>query len=172
MDAFLAVDGAAGLVIATLAYLALGLRDVAEHQRGVVLRLGRVQRVTGPGRTLILVGLDRLAVLDIRPFQLDVAVEGLEAQDGRRFDAAISAECHVLQPERAALEPGGYRAATRGVLDEVLRAAARELSAEELLSSRKRLGRGLKKVANERALGWGVDVMKVDVPQLAPQTEP
>jgi regulator of protease activity HflC (stomatin/prohibitin superfamily) len=150
-----------GTVMAVIGYLTFGLEDIGEHERGVVLRLGKFNRLLGPGRSLVPPLVDKLIRVDLRPFTLEVQVPGLESRDGKSHEATLVAECRVLQPERAGITD--YKDLTVQALEAVLRGAAAELDAKDLQASQQKLGHSIKKVANEATLGWGVDVQSTTI---------
>ena len=58
---------AAVIAVAILLVLVRSVRIAAEWQRAVVLRLGRFNRVAGPGLYLVFPGIDQVAqVIDLR----------------------------------------------------------------------------------------------------------
>ena len=61
-------------VIALVLLIGSSLRVVPEYQRVVVSRLGRVVRVSGPGPTFRVPGVERLTTVTLRPVQLPLVV--------------------------------------------------------------------------------------------------
>jgi ribosomal protein L7/L12 len=172
VSSLVAIYAAAGLVAGLLAYLAGGLRTVEPYERGVVLRFGKLHRIANPGRNLILPWLDRFLIVDMRPFAFAIDIPVLTSREGTWHRATLSAECHLLQPERAVHAVPDHIEATRALIESVFREAASGLAAEELRTDRSGLGRGLKKLANEQALSWGVDIQTVELLAIEPLAAP
>lgn len=162
MDVLLVETAFSGLIVGTCIYLGAGVYDVSPDQRLVVRRFGRVRRVAGAGKVLTLPFVHQCKLVDMRPFELDLDVP-LTLQDGAPYMAHLVATCRVLQPEQTVPD---HQAATREALEAVLRTAAADMKPKEIISTRANLGRGLKKAANERALGWGVDIQSVELVSL------
>ena len=141
-------------------------KTIAEHERGVILRLGRLLRVAGPGRVWVLPLVDSLVRVDLRPFLLEVDIPIVTSRDDAWFHVTLVAGCCVLQPERAVLGVTDCHRAIEDLLGAIFREAASAMDAEELTGDRQRLGRAIKKIANEATLAWGVDVQTVTVNRL------
>ncbi|MDB5102286.1 MAG: domain, Band 7 family protein [Cyanobacteria bacterium RYN_339] len=141
---------------------------LAEHERGVILRLGRLHRVAGPGSVFVIPLIDRLIRVDLRPFTLAVELPAVTSKDHAVFAARLEASCCVLQPERAVVGVEDYRSAVQELLVAIVREAAAQMDAVELQADPVRLGRAIKKIANEATLAWGVDVQAVSVLEMDP----
>src|SRR5512136_961181 len=70
-DLLLSILLAAGVGI-VIALLAASIKVLREWERGVILRLGRLRPVRGPGLTFIIPVVDRLYRVDLRVITLDV----------------------------------------------------------------------------------------------------
>ena len=64
--------------------LITGLRVLWEYERGVVFRLGKLQRAKGPGLVFMWpFGLERMRKMDLRIVALDIAPAGHDHQGQR-----------------------------------------------------------------------------------------
>src|SRR5512136_203596 len=71
---------AAGVGV-VIALLAASIKVLREWERGVILRLGRLRPVRGPGLTFIIPVVDRLYRVDLRVITLDVTQQRIITHD-------------------------------------------------------------------------------------------
>ena len=79
-DLFLWILLAAGVGV-VIAFLAASIKVLREWERGVILRLGRLRPVRGPGLTFIIPIVDRLYRVDLRVVTLDVTQQRVITHD-------------------------------------------------------------------------------------------
>jgi len=153
-----------------LAVVLLGLsaRVVAQYERGVVFRFGRVLPETrGPGLALIAPVADRM-----RKVNMQVITQPVPAQDGItrdnvtvRVDAVIY--YRVVDPVRVAVDVQDYAAAILQVAQASLRSIIGKSELDDLLSNRERLNQGLELMIDNPAVGWGVHIDRVEIKDVA-----
>lgn len=146
----------------------LRLFVVAEpHERVAIYRGARVHRVRGPGLVLKWPLLEGLVRVDMRPRKETIELPAVQTATGAWVAATLQVGMAVLQPEKAA-EVARMRHVSQAIM-ELVETAFREVAAtlppDRMLEAQDRahLGRSVKKVANETALGWGIDVGSVEV---------
>jgi regulator of protease activity HflC (stomatin/prohibitin superfamily) len=160
-------------LLATLAgagalWFAVGLRVVRQYERGVVFRFGRVRdAVAGPGLTRIQPGIDRM-----RKVNMQIVTMPIPAQDGItrdnvtvRVDAVVYFK--VVDPVRAVVDVQDYISAVGQVAQTSLRSIIGKSDLDDLLSNRERLNEGLELLIDSPALGWGVQIDRVEIKDVA-----
>ena len=159
-------------VLGTVAVLGLwlraSLRVVKQFERGVVLRFGRVLPETrGPGLAVIVPVADRLHKVN-----LQVITKPVPAQDGItrdnvtvRVDAVVY--FRVIDPVRAIVDLQDYTFAIEQVAQTSLRSIIGKSDLDDLLSNRERLNQGLELMMDSPALGWGVQIDRVEIKDVA-----
>jgi regulator of protease activity HflC (stomatin/prohibitin superfamily) len=162
------VELVATLVGAGALWLVAGFRVVRQYERGVVFRFGRVRDgVTGPGLTRIQPGMDKM-----RKVNMQIVTMPIPAQDGItrdnvtvRVDAVVYFK--VADPVRAVVEVQDYVAAVAQVAQTSLRSIIGKSELDDLLSNRERLNEGLELLIDSPALGWGVQIDRVEIKDVA-----
>lgn len=152
---------AAGLV---LLLLAPNVRVVKQFERGVVFRLGRVQpQVRGPGLTMLIPVADRLQKVNMQIITMPVPAQDGITRDNVtvRVDAVIYFK--VSDPVRAAVDVQDYRSAIGQVAQTSLRSIIGKSNLDDLLSNREHLNQGLELMIDSPALGWGVQIDRVEI---------
>jgi len=139
-----------------------------QWERMVILRLGRLRAIKGPGLFLIVPFIDTVAAtIDQRIQTTGFNAERTLTRDTVpvNVDAIIFWQVH--DTERAALEIANYREAIGQVAQTSLREmiGATELSA--LLSERKKADEALRDEIGSKTAEWGVAAMSVEIRDVA-----
>jgi regulator of protease activity HflC (stomatin/prohibitin superfamily) len=139
-----------------------------QWERMVILRLGKLRAIRGPGLFLILPFVDTIAAtIDQRIQTTGFNAERTLTRDTVpvNVDAIIFWQVH--DTERAALEIANYREAIGQVAQTSLREmiGATELSA--LLSERKKADDALREEIGSKTAEWGVAAMSVEIRDVA-----
>ena len=162
------------IIIASVIVLLLGssVRVINQYQRGVVLRFGRLQEAPlGPGLTLIAPGADRLHKVNMQVITMPVpAQEGITRDNVTvKVDAVVY--YRVTDPVRVVVDVQDYDAAIAQVAQTSLRSIIGKSELDDLLSNRERLNQGLELMIDSPALGWGVQIDRVEIKDVAlPET--
>ncbi|MEU0937530.1 MULTISPECIES: slipin family protein [unclassified Embleya] len=162
----LLVVGGVAAVVALLA--GVGLRVVRQYERGVVFRLGRVQEpIREAGLTRIVPIVDRL-----RKVNTQIVTMPVPAQDGItrdnvtvRVDAVVY--FRVNDPVKATIEVQDYEFAVSQVAQTSLRSIIGKSDLDDLLSNREALNQGLALMIDSPAVGWGVEIDRVEIKDVA-----
>jgi regulator of protease activity HflC (stomatin/prohibitin superfamily) len=158
----LAMAGAAGLGAIWLAVQ--NIRVIKQFERGVVFRFGRVQsRVRQPGLTTLVPFADRLQKVNMQIITLPVPGQDGITRDNVtvRVDAVIYFK--VEDPIRATVDVQDYMSAIGQVAQTSLRSIIGKSNLDDLLSNRERLNQGLELLIDSPALGWGIQIDRVEI---------
>jgi len=159
---------AAGVMVLVAVLIPQSLVIADQWQRMVVLRLGKLQGIRGPGLFLIIPYIDSVATtIDQRIQTATFNAERTLTRDTVpvNVDAIIFWQVH--DTERAALEIADYREAVSQVAQTSLREVigATELSA--LLSERRKIDGLLRNEIGAKTAEWGVGIISVEVRDVA-----
>ena len=158
--AALAVFGAAGF--------SMSARVVKQIERGVVFRLGRVQKEPRqPGFTMIVPVVDRMKRVNVQVITMPVPAQDGITHDNVtvRVDAVVY--FRVLDPIRAAVEVQDYEYAMAQVAQTSLRSIIGKSELDDLLSNREHLNQGLEVMLDSPAASWGIDIDRVEIKDVA-----
>lgn len=163
---------AAYVVAGVLAVLGLlvpvALRVANQWERAIVLRLGRLHAIRGPGLFVIVPFLDTIAVfIDQRIQTTQFNAERTLTRDTVpvNVDAIIFWQVH--DTERAALEIADYRQAISQVAQTSLREMIGATELSGLLSERKKADQQLREEIGTKTGEWGVAVISVEIRDVA-----
>ncbi len=152
------------LVVAVIVILFLmsAIKVLAEYERGVVFRLGRVLGTAkGPGLVLIFPVIDRLVRVSLQVDTLDVPPQDIITRDNVTATVTAVVYYRVIDPLKAVVEVRNFRFASSQFAQTTLRAVLGEVEFDDLLSSREKVNSRLQGILDERTEPWGVKVTDV-----------
>ncbi len=162
MEAALTQLAVAVLVIA-LVIVAQAVRIVAEWERGVVLRLGKLVRVAAPGLQFIIPVLERMIKVDIRVFVVDVPKQEIITRDNVTVKVNAVVYFRVMDPAAAIVRVENYIFATQQVAQTTLRDVVGQSELDELLAHREELNQKLQRIIDTTTDPWGIKVDMVAI---------
>jgi regulator of protease activity HflC (stomatin/prohibitin superfamily) len=153
--------------VIVLAYLASSLKILAEYERGVFFRLGRVEpKPKGPGLAIVLVPLHRMVRISLRVEALEVPPQDLVTRDNVTVKVNAVIYFQVVDPVKAVVEVANFLYATTQLAQTTLRSVLGQVELDELLSQRDNINARLQQVLDHHTGPWGVKVTLVEVKQV------
>jgi regulator of protease activity HflC (stomatin/prohibitin superfamily) len=148
-------------------YLLSSIKILAEYERGVIFRLGRVlPQPKGPGVIFVFAPIDRIVRISLRIEAMEVPAQDVITRDNVTVKVNAVVYFRVLDPTKAVLEVSNFLYATSQVSQTTLRSALGEVELDELLSQREKLNLRLQTVLDAHTGPWGVKVTVVEVKQV------
>jgi len=158
-----------GLVL--IFYLISSIQILAEYERGVIFRLGKLlPQPKGPGVILVLRPIDRIVRLSLRTLVHDVPPQDVITRDNVSVKVSAVVYFRVIEPRKAVVEVENYLYATSQLAQTTLRSVLGQAELDDLLSQRDRLNQQLQHILDNETEPWGikvsaVEVKNVDLPQ-------
>ena len=154
-------------VLLIVLYLISSIKILAEYERGVVFRLGRVlPQPKGPGVILVFAPIDRMVRISLRIEAMEVPPQDVVTRDNVTVKVNAVVYFRVVDPTKAVLELANFLYATSQVSQTTLRSVLGEVELDELLSQREKLNIRLQAVLDQHTGPWGVKVTMVEVKQV------
>ena len=148
-------------------YLISSIKILAEYERGVIFRLGRVlPQPKGPGVILVFPPIDRMVRLSLRVEVFDVPAQDAVTRDNVTVKVNAVIYTRIVNPVKAVLEVSNYLYATSQLAQTTLRSVLGEVELDELLSQREKLNVRLQSVLDQHTDPWGVKVTMVEIKQV------
>ncbi len=156
---------ALGVVLVLVsALIPVSLRMANQWERAVVLRLGRLHAIRGPGLFVIIPFIDQVSSwLDQRIQTTEFNAEQALSKDTVPVDVDAVVFWQIHDPERAALEITDYRQAISRVAQTSLREMVGSSLLSTLLSDRKKGDELLREEIGRKTSEWGVTAMSVEI---------
>ena len=154
-------------LIILVIYVLSAIKILAEYERGVIFRLGRVlPKPKGPGIILVFAPIDRMVRTSLRIETLEVPAQDVVTRDNVTVKVNAVIYFRVIEPTRAVIEVSNYLYATSQLAQTTLRSVLGEVELDELLSQREKLNVRLQSVLDQHTGPWGVKVTMVEVKQV------
>jgi regulator of protease activity HflC (stomatin/prohibitin superfamily) len=148
-------------------YLISSIKILAEYERGVIFRLGRLLDASkGPGLILVFAPIDRLVRVSLRVDTIEVPPQDVVTKDNVTVKVNAVIFFRVVDPRRAVVEVSNFLYATSQLAQTTLRSVLGEAELDELLSQREKLNIRLQSILDQHTEPWGVKVSMVEVKQV------
>ena len=160
---------AAGTVVAVPVfaigiYVGLSPRLLKEWERGVLLRLGRFQRVLGPGINWTFPGFDRLvATVDMRIRSTPFQAEKTLTKDTVPVNVDAVLFWVVTDARKAIVEVEHYAATVSWAAQTTLRDVIGHTELVRMIADREQVDRQLQEIIDAKTSDWGVTVQSVEI---------
>ena len=139
------------------------IRVVAEYERGVIFRLGRLTGAKGPGLFVLLPFIDRMVKVDLRVITLDVPSQEAITRDNVTIKVNAVVYFRVVEPTAAVVRILDFVRATSQISQTTLRSVMGQTDLDGLLSQREEVNQELQKIIDEETEPWGIKVSTVEV---------
>jgi regulator of protease activity HflC (stomatin/prohibitin superfamily) len=165
---WLAVGSIAAVPITVIGiYISLSPRLLKEWERGILLRLGRFQRVLGPGINWTFPGFDRLvATVDMRIRSTPFQAEKTLTKDTVPVNVDAVLFWVVTDARKAIVDVEHYAATVRWAAQTTLRDVIGHTELVRMISDRTQVDRQLQEIIDAKTNDWGITVQSVEVRDL------
>ncbi len=162
---WLAAGAVAALPIAVIGfYVSLSPRMLKEWERGVLLRLGRFERVLGPGINWTFPGFDRLvSTVDMRIRSTPFQAEKTLTKDTVPVNVDAVLFWVVTDARKAVVEVEHYAATVSWAAQTTLRDVIGHTELVGMISDREQVDRRLQEIIDAKTSDWGITVMSVEI---------
>src|SRR5215467_8680979 len=148
-------------------YVLSSIKILAEYERGVIFRFGRLYpRAKGPGIILVFAPVDRMVRVSLRQEALEVPPQDIITRDNVTLKVNAVIFLRVIEPRRAVVEVSNYAYQTSQFAQTTQRSVLGEQEVEELLAHRDKINLRLQSILDTHTAPWGVKVANVEVKQV------
>ena len=151
------------VVIFLVLLLSSAIKIMAEYQRIVIFRLGRLLGIKGPGLVFVIPIIDSTIKLDLRTRVIDVPKQRVITKDNVTVDVDAVVYFRVTDPQKAVVEVQRYEVATSLLAQTTLRDILGNQTLDELLSKREELNKSLQTIIDQGTDPWGIKVSAVTI---------
>ncbi len=151
------------IVLVVLILLGMAIKIVAEYERGVIFRLGRLIGAKGPGFFLIIPFVDRMVRVDLRIITMDVPPQDVITKDNVTVKVNAVVYFRVVDANASVVKVLDHIRATSMISQTTLRNVLGQSELDELLAQREKLNQMLQKIIDEQTEPWGVKVSIVEI---------
>ena len=151
------------IALIVIILISMSIRIVAEYERGVIFRLGRLVGAKGPGLFLIIPFVDRMVKVDLRVVTMDVPSQDVITKDNVTVRVNAVVYFRVVDPEDSVVKVLDHIRATSQISQTTLRNVLGQSELDELLAQREQLNQKLQAIIDEHTDPWGVKVSTVEI---------
>jgi regulator of protease activity HflC (stomatin/prohibitin superfamily) len=154
-------------LIVVVLYLLSSIKILAEYERGVIFRLGRVlPQPKGPGIILVFTPIDRMVRISLRLETLEVPSQDVVTRDNVTVKVNAVIYFRVIDSTKAVIDVANFLYATSQLAQTTLRSVLGEVELDDLFSQREKLNVRIQSVLDQHTGPWGVKVSMVEVKQV------
>lgn len=155
-------------IIGTLITFALiscfsGLRVDREYERGVIFRLGRFQKIKGPGLYWIAPVFDQKTQVDIRTKTVDIAPQEAVTADSVTIKVNAVLFYRIIDPFKAINKVENYQMAVYQAAMTTLRNVVGQNNLDDILQKRDKINFRVQEIVDEITESWGIDIERVEI---------
>jgi regulator of protease activity HflC (stomatin/prohibitin superfamily) len=152
------------LTVIVVLYLISSIKILAEYERGVIFRLGKLlPQAKGPGMIFVFTPIDRIVRVGLRIVVLDVPPQDVITRDNVSVKVNAVIYYRVMDAPKAIVEVENYNYATSQLAQTTLRSVLGQVELDDLLSKREHLNQQLQHILDQRTDPWGIKVSAVEV---------
>jgi regulator of protease activity HflC (stomatin/prohibitin superfamily) len=145
-------------------YLFFAIQVARQWEKAVVLRMGKMRGLRGPGLFWIIPILDTITTwIDQRVMVTPFSAEKTLTRDTVPVNVDAVLFWLVWDAEKAALEVENYRAAIAWASQTALREVIGQMTLADILIGRNKMDADLQKIIDERTTPWGITVQSVEI---------
>ena len=155
------------IIAGMIGVLVMSVRVIAEYERAVIFRLGRVlHEPKGPGLIFLIPAIDKMVRVSLRVVTMDIEPQDVISRDNVSLKVNAVLYFRVVQPIKAIVNVENFLYATSQVAQTHLRTIVGEHTLDELLTARDRINAQLQRILDQNTDPWGVKVEAVEMKQL------
>lgn len=140
------------------------VRTIAEYQRGILFRFGKLAGLLNPGLNIIFpFGIDRVVKIDLRTFTIDVSKQEVITKDNIPVMVDAVVYFNVFDPTLSVIKVANYTQSTTLLGQTILRSILGQHDLDEILSKRAALNELLRELLDKDTDPWGIKVTAVEI---------
>ncbi len=155
-----------GLLIAAIISASIiksGIRVDREYERGVIFRLGRFQKIQGPGLYFTIPLIDQKAKVDIRTKTVDIPPQEAVTADSVTIKINAVLYYRIIDPMKAINRVENYQMAVYQASMTTLRNIVGQHNLDDMLQSRDKINAKVQEIVDEITEPWGVAIERVEL---------
>jgi regulator of protease activity HflC (stomatin/prohibitin superfamily) len=140
-----------------------GVRVDREYERGVMFRLGRFQKIQGPGLYFTIPVIDQKVQVDIRTKTVDIAPQEAVTADSVTIKINAVLYYRIIDPMKAISRVENYQMAVYQASMTTLRNIVGQHNLDDMLQSRDKINAKVQEIVDEITEPWGVSIERVEL---------
>ncbi len=134
-----------------------------EYERGVMFRLGRFQKIQGPGLYFTIPVIDQKVQVDVRTKTVDIAPQEAVTSDSVTIKINAVLYYRIIDPMKAISRVENYQMAVYQASMTTLRNIVGQHSLDDMLQGRDKINAKVQEIVDEITEPWGVEIERVEL---------
>ncbi len=169
------MEAAAAVVIAFIVllvvYVALAIKIVQQHEKGLVERFGRYQKTVGPGFNMIVPFIEKMPKVDMREQVVDVPPQEVITKDNVVVTVDAIVYYQATDPVKLKYNVANFILAATKLAQTNLRNVIGDMDLDAALTSRDTINTELRGILDEATDVWGTRVVRVEIQRIDPPAD-
>lgn len=159
------------VAVLALATLFKSIKIVQQHEKGLILQLGKYRTTGSPGLNFLIPFVESMIFVDMRERVINVDPQKVITEDNVSVvvDAAIYYK--IIDPVKAEFEIEDFDTAVTTLAQTNLRNLIGDKTLDETLTARDLINASLREVIDEATNAWGVKITRVELQKIDPPPE-
>jgi regulator of protease activity HflC (stomatin/prohibitin superfamily) len=151
------------IILVLVIILSMSVKILAEYERAVLFRLGRLVGVRGPGLVFLIPFVDRYVRMSLRTIVFDVPPQEVITRDNVTCKVNAVLYYRVVEADKAVVNVERFHEATNQLAQTTLRSVTGTADLDELLSQRDKLNETIQQIVDDATDPWGIKVTAVEI---------
>jgi regulator of protease activity HflC (stomatin/prohibitin superfamily) len=167
---------AAGIVVVLfilllVIYVALAIKIVQQHEKGLVERFGRYHKTVDPGLHLIVPFVERMRRVDMREQVVDVPPQEVITRDNVVVTVDAVVYYQATDPVKLKYNVSNFILAATKLAQTNLRNVIGDMDLDQALTSRETINTELRDILDAASDVWGTRVVRVEIQRIDPPAD-
>ncbi len=159
------------LIVLLVVYVALAIKIVQQHEKGLVERFGRYYRTLDPGFHMIIPFIERIRRVDMREQVVDVPPQEVITKDNVVVTVDAVVYYQATDPVKLAYNVANFLIAATKLAQTNLRNVIGDMDLDDALTSRETINAELRQILDEATDVWGTRVVRVEIQRIDPPAD-
>ncbi|MDD4353443.1 MAG: SPFH domain-containing protein [Candidatus Nanoarchaeia archaeon] len=160
------------LIVAFTVFYLFFIKKYDEFERGIIFRMGKFNRVAGPGWSVVLPFFEKeFSRIDARTRMIELNVDEAYTLDDLRLNINGMFYYRIIDAEKAILKIDNYTKGIENLIISQTRNVIGKLNMREVFSNLSRLNDILIEAIKNDVLKWGIDVNMIQLKEVIPPME-
>ena len=151
--------------------MALAIKIVQQHEKGLVERFGRYRKTVGPGFNMIVPFIERMQKVDMREQVVDVPPQEVITKDNVVVTVDAVVYYQATDPVKLKYNVANFILAATKLAQTNLRNVIGDLDLDSALTSRELINTELRAILDEATDVWGTRVVRVEIQRIDPPVD-
>ncbi|MBF0492365.1 MAG: slipin family protein [Deltaproteobacteria bacterium] len=143
--------------------VAVAIKIVDQWEQILILRLGKLSGVKGPGVRLVIPVLDKAIFIDNRTLTMDIPRQQVITKDNVPVSINGVVYFRVVDPVEAITKVQNYAFAMSQYAQATLRDVIGGMTLDQLLAEREKIGKEIEDMVEKESANWGLQVSNIKI---------